>query len=45
MTLASLLAVLEENLNLMLTIIDGNPVITFDAAGGAAISAELGLEK
>lgn len=45
MTLASLLEVLEGNLNLMLTIIDGNPVITFDAAGGAAISAELGARE
>lgn len=45
MTLASLLTVLEGNLNLMLTIIDGNPVITFDATGGPAISSELGARE
>lgn len=45
MTLAALLTLLEGNLNLMLTIIDGNPVITFDATGASAISDELGARE
>lgn len=45
MTLQSLLSVLESNLNLMLTVIDGSPVITFDAAGAGAISSELGARE
>lgn len=45
MTLTNLLEVLEGNMNLMLTIVDGNPVITFDAAGASAISSELGLRE
>ena len=43
MTLASLLNVLKDNLNLMLTIIDdGSPLITFDAAGASVIITEIG---
>lgn len=46
MTLASLLEVLKDNMDLMLTVLDGGVrVITFDAAGGTAISTELGSRE
>ena len=45
MTLADLLDVLDNNLNLMLTIMDGDPVITFNATGAGAISDELGARE